>query len=125
MDARPIGTATASRVWAVVGREGVREQRPLPAAGRVCRTQETSTDDGQGNESEAPLNERIGVGLFTAEPGRDAFDASDVVLREPQHGRLGSQTFSFVTDQRPTFVGVDPYNTFIDRNPADNVRPVN
>ena len=81
--------------------------------------------DGQGNETEAPLDERIEVGLFTAEPGRDAFDASDVVRMERQRVRSGSQTFSFVTNRRPTFAGVDPYNTYIDRNPADNVRPVN
>ncbi|HEY0928969.1 MAG TPA: M1 family aminopeptidase, partial [Gemmatimonas sp.] len=38
--------------------------------------------DSTGTETEAPLAESIEVGLFTAEPGRDAFDASHVVLME-------------------------------------------
>lgn len=80
--------------------------------------------DGRGAEAEAPLAERIEVGLFTAEPGRDAFDASHVVLLERRPVRSGAQVLTFVTDRRPTHAGVDPYNFYIDRNPADNVRPV-
>ena len=41
--------------------------------------------EGNGDDKEAALNERIEVGLFTAEPGRDAFDSSHVILkRAPQ-----------------------------------------
>ena len=64
--------------------------------------------DGEGVETASPLNETFDVGMFTAEPGKDAFDEDDVVLLE----------------RRPTFAGVDPYNKWIDRNSDDNVRPV-
>jgi ABC-2 type transport system permease protein len=80
--------------------------------------------DGRGAETETPLAERIEIGLFTAEPGRDAFDASHVVLLERRPIRSGRQVLRFVTDRRPTYAGIDPYNFYIDRNSADNVLPV-
>ncbi len=46
-------------------------------------------------DKETPLDERIEVGLFTAEPGRDVFNA-----------------------------GVDPYNFYIDGSSTDNVMAV-
>jgi ABC-type transport system involved in multi-copper enzyme maturation permease subunit len=78
--------------------------------------------DGKGAESETPLAERIEVGLFTAEPGRDAFDAKHVIVMERRLIRSGSQVVTFVTDRKPTHAGVDPYNFYIDRNSGDNVR---
>lgn len=79
---------------------------------------------GQGAETATPLAERIEIGLFTAEPGRDAFDAKNVVLMERHPLRSGRQVLHFVTDRKPTYAGVDPYNFYIDRNSADNVLPV-
>jgi hypothetical protein len=38
--------------------------------------------------------------------------------------RSGTQVFRFVTDSKPTFAGIDPYNRWIDRNSDDNVKPV-
>jgi ABC-2 type transport system permease protein len=81
--------------------------------------------DGHGVETETPLAERIEVGLFTAEPGRDAFDATSVIAMERRPIRSGAQVLTFVTDRRPTHAGVDPYNYYIDRNSGDNVLPVN
>jgi len=80
--------------------------------------------DAKGNESEAPLAERIEVGLFTAEPGRDAFDARDVIVMERRSLHSGAQRLTFVTDRKPAYAGVDPYNYYIDRNSGDNVQPV-
>ncbi|HEV8580113.1 MAG TPA: M1 family aminopeptidase [Thermoanaerobaculia bacterium] len=79
---------------------------------------------GRGAETETPLAERIEIGLFTAEPGRDVFDTSNVVLMERHPIRSGRQVLKFVTDRKPTYAGVDPYNFYIDRNSADNVLPV-
>jgi ABC-type transport system involved in multi-copper enzyme maturation permease subunit len=79
----------------------------------------------QGAETETPLAERIEVGLFTAEPGRDVFDTSNVLLIERHPVRTGQQVLKFVTTQKPTHAGIDPYNFYIDRNSADNVLPVN
>jgi ABC-type transport system involved in multi-copper enzyme maturation permease subunit len=80
--------------------------------------------DGRGTETETPLAEGIEIGLFTAEPGRDVFDASHVVMLERRPIRSGRQVLRFVTDRRPTHAGIDPYNLYIDRSSTDNVRPV-
>ena len=74
-----------------------------------------------GEEKEAALDERIEVGLFTAEPGRDAFDTSHVLMMERQQIRSGKQVLKFVSDKKPTHAGVDPYNFYIDRTSSDNV----
>ena len=68
-----------------------------------------------------PLAARIEVGLFTALPGADLFDAADVVLMERRPIRSGRQVLRFVTNRKPTYAGIDPYNFYIDRNSADNV----
>ena len=80
--------------------------------------------NGQGEETESPLNETFDIGLFAAEPGDGAFDASDVLVFERRPLRSGVQTFRFTTAQKPAFAGVDPYNKWIDRNSNDNVRAV-
>jgi aminopeptidase N len=80
--------------------------------------------DGKGNETPAPLADRIAVGLFTAEPGRGAFDRRSVLTLQRQPVKSGKQVFRFVTDRKPTHAGIDPYNFYIDRNSDDNVGPV-
>jgi ABC-2 type transport system permease protein len=80
--------------------------------------------DARGGETETALAERIEVGLFTAEPGLDAFGAKDVIVMERRPIRPGKQVLRFVTDRRPTHAGIDPYNYYIDRNANDNVLPL-
>jgi ABC-2 type transport system permease protein len=80
--------------------------------------------DARGAERETPLGERIEIGLFTAEPGRDAFSQANVILLERRPLRSGRQLLRFVSDRKPAYAGVDPYNFYIDRNAADNVQPV-
>ena len=80
--------------------------------------------DGQGKETDAPLNESFDVGLFSAEPGKGRFDEGDVILLERRPIRTGVQTLRFITTKKPSFAGVDPYNKWIDRNSDDNVRTV-
>jgi aminopeptidase N len=76
---------------------------------------------GKGEETEAPLDDTIEYGLFTAMPGRDTFAASNVVQLERARIHSGEQTVKFVTKDRPSFAGADPYNVLIDRNSDDNV----
>ncbi|WP_332660251.1 ABC transporter permease/M1 family aminopeptidase [Brevundimonas sp.] len=80
--------------------------------------------DGKGVETAAPLNELFDIGLFTAMPGKGAFNARNVVLLERRPIRSGVQTLRFVTTRAPSFGGVDPYNKWIDRNSDDNVKAV-
>lgn len=77
--------------------------------------------DGQGEETEAALDEAFEFGVFTAEPGRGAFSSEDVLVFERRPIRSGRQTLQFVVDRQPRFAGVDPYNKRIDRNSDDNV----
>ncbi len=80
--------------------------------------------DGKGEETEAPLDETFDVGLFSAEPGKREFGPDSIIAFERRRLRSGSQVIRFVTDRKPSFAGVDPYNKWIDRNSDDNVRPV-
>lgn len=80
--------------------------------------------DGQGKETEAPLDETFDIGLFSAKPGDKGFDQKNVVLMERRPLRSGVQTFRFVTTRKPAFAGADPYNRWIDRDSDDNITPV-
>ena len=48
----------------------------------------------------------------------------DIVLLERHPIRSGRQVLTFVTDRKPTYAGIDPYNYYIDRNSTDNVLAV-
>ncbi|MCY1645858.1 M1 family metallopeptidase [Caulobacter sp. SL161] len=76
--------------------------------------------DGKGKETVAALNETMEIGLFTAKPGDKGFVAKNVVLYQRRPIRSGENTFTFTVDKAPTFAGIDPYNTVIDRNSDDN-----
>jgi hypothetical protein len=78
----------------------------------------------EGVETEASLNERIEIGLFTAEPGLVAFNNSHVLRMDRHPIRSGKQVLKFVSDKQPLYAGVDPYNFYIDRDSTDNVAAV-
>lgn len=78
----------------------------------------------EGVETETPLAERIEVGLFTAEPGKLAFNDSNVLLMERHAIHSGKQVLKFVSDKQPLYAGVDPYDFYIDRDSANNVAAV-
>ncbi len=80
--------------------------------------------DGQGNETEAPLDEPFDIGVFTAEPGSKDFKAASVLLFERRPMKTGKQVLQLVLDQQPRWAGIDPYNKRIDRNSDDNLRKV-
>ena len=77
--------------------------------------------NGQGKETEAPLDEPFDLALFDEEPSKPGFGPKDVITFEHLPVKSGTQTFSFVTARLPKFAGVDPYNKAIDRNSDDNV----
>ena len=80
--------------------------------------------NGKGDETEAPLNDAIEIGLFTAEPGIGAFSSKDVIAMQRMPLHSGRQTITLHSRQKPTFAGVDPYNNYVDRNSDDNVKDV-
>lgn len=80
--------------------------------------------DAKGLETEAPLNETFDVGVFTAEPGKADFAAGSILYLQRQPIHSGKQTLNVTVDQEPKFVGLDPYNKYVDRDSDDNVRAV-
>ena len=80
--------------------------------------------DGAGKETEAPMDEPVEVGVFSARPGDKGFSAANVLLlhKVPIHGPPMPVTVE--VDSRPTWVGIDPYNKRIDRNSDDNLTAV-
>ncbi len=77
--------------------------------------------DGQGKETEAPLDEPFDIGVFSVEPGRKGYSAASVLSFARQRIQTGQQTVTVVVDKEPAFVGVDPFNKRIDRNSEDNL----
>jgi len=77
--------------------------------------------DGKGKETPAPLHQAVDIGLFTEKPGKAAFGAGNVLMRQRYPVTDGVQTFTLITARKPRFAGIDPYNMFIDRNSDDNI----
>ena len=77
--------------------------------------------DGRGEENEAPLDDEISVGVFDEQLGDGAFDERNVLYLKRHRIVSGEQVVRVVTDRRPTYAGVDPYNFYIDRNSDDNL----
>jgi len=77
--------------------------------------------DGQGNEKPVPLAGSFDIGAFAARPSFGGFSRTDVLGLERRPIRGGGQQVRIVTARRPAFVGIDPYNKYIDRNGDDNV----
>lgn len=80
--------------------------------------------DGKGQETEAPLDEPVDIGVFSAEPGKEGFGAGSVLHFERRPVHSGKQSIALVVDKAPLFAGVDPYNKRIDRISEDNLAKV-
>jgi ABC-2 type transport system permease protein len=80
--------------------------------------------DAGGSEKEAPLNQAIDIGLFTADPRRSEFSEKDVIRLEKHRIVGGKQSIELVVDRKPLFVGIDPYIKLIQRNTTNNVAPL-
>jgi len=80
--------------------------------------------DGKGQQEEVPLDMPIDIGIFNKSL-EDVYEGDDhVILFEKRRIKSGESSFSFVVDEMPSHVGVDPYNKLIDRNSDDNVETV-
>ena len=77
--------------------------------------------NGKGEEVETQLRDPIDVVLFSGHP---AEEGSSTIQAQRLVVRSGRQLFRFVTDRKPDYAGIDPYNLHVDRNSADNVSEV-
>jgi aminopeptidase N len=80
--------------------------------------------DGQGKETEQPLDEAFEVGAFTVEPGKKGYSKESVLDVERRPLKSGKQEVTLVLEKEPKLVGIDPFNKRIDRNSDDNLTPV-
>jgi ABC-2 type transport system permease protein len=76
--------------------------------------------DGQGEETEQPLDEWFDIGLFSTHPD-DLNGDEDVLYFQRHRLRDGENTITVITDQRPSHAGVDPFVKMINRFSDDNV----
>ncbi len=95
--------------------DGRHELRMTVAAGKF-------EADGEGVESEVPLDLSIDVGAFAKNPD-DAKPGEDPEIYLQKH-RINQPVteITLTLDQLPTHVGIDPYNKLVDRNSDDNVK---
>ncbi len=76
--------------------------------------------DGQGNMSEATLDDWIEIGAF-AKPGFGEKYGKTLYRKKVKFNQK-KRKITFVVDEQPDRVGVDPFSLLIDRNTADNMR---
>jgi ABC-type transport system involved in multi-copper enzyme maturation permease subunit len=76
--------------------------------------------DGQGVETEIPIDDWIEVGVF----GEDESGEETVLYLEKHRVTETEPTFTVVVDERPVRAGIDPYHKLVDRNTDDNVERV-
>ncbi|HBE69231.1 MAG TPA: hypothetical protein DDW52_13870 [Planctomycetaceae bacterium] len=76
--------------------------------------------DEKGKETSVELDDWIEIGAFASpEDGRRY---GDTLYRERQKITTGQSTFTFLVDELPDKVGVDPFALLIDRMPGDNMK---
>jgi ABC-type transport system involved in multi-copper enzyme maturation permease subunit len=73
--------------------------------------------DGSGKEREVPMHDSVEIGVFSD-------GTADPLYLQKHRIRSGRQRISVVVTGTPARAGVDPHLLLIDRNWADNLRPV-
>ena len=79
--------------------------------------------DGQGVETEVPIDDWIDIGVF-GEKETDGKTEETVLFLEKHRITEAEHTFEVVVDEKPVRAGIDPYNKLIDRNSDDNLKKV-
>ncbi|WP_286234898.1 M1 family aminopeptidase [Thalassotalea sediminis] len=78
------------------------------------------TADGQGIETEKEFSDMIDIGLFSADP--EDLSAEELVQYLEKHEiKSGENVIKLTVDEKPKYVGVDPFVRLIDRDSADNI----
>lgn len=77
--------------------------------------------DGQGVETEAPLDAWLDVGVF-GEEVVDGKKKEKVLFFEKRQVKSGRAVFEVTVAEKPVKAGVDPYNKWVDRNSNDNLK---
>jgi len=76
--------------------------------------------DGQGEETEQPLDELIDIALFSDDP--ENLLAEDFVIYSQKHQIVsGTNTIELKVKEKPLFAGVDPYIKLVDKDSKNNL----
>ncbi|KAA1157230.1 ABC transporter permease/M1 family aminopeptidase [Pseudoalteromonas distincta] len=76
--------------------------------------------DGQGEETEQPLDELIDIALFSDDP--ENLLAEDFVIYSQKHQIVsGNNTIELKVKEKPVFAGVDPYIKLVDKDSKNNL----
>ena len=77
--------------------------------------------DGIGNQSKAVFDIPVDIGLFSTNPASEGFNKQQVIMLEKHQIADGRSSIEIVVDDKPNFVGIDPYHKLIDRDTEDNL----
>jgi hypothetical protein len=78
--------------------------------------------DPSGEQTEVPLDMPIDIGIFSMDPDDVTEGDEHVLMLEKRRVKSGQLKFELIVDERPSHVGIDPYNKLIDRNSDDNLQ---
>jgi aminopeptidase N len=80
--------------------------------------------DGKGIESELPLDLSIDIGAFSSNPDEAKPGEEPELYLQKQRITEPESVIRLTLDEKPAYVGIDPYNKLVDRNSDDNVKAV-
>ncbi|MGK0375441.1 MAG: ABC-2 type transport system permease protein [Arenicella sp.] len=76
--------------------------------------------DGKGEETEQPLEESVEIAMFSNDPNK--FGLENRVIYKQQHLVVsGDNSFEIIVDEKPAYIGIDPFVRFIDRDTGNNI----
>jgi aminopeptidase N len=78
--------------------------------------------DGDGLETELPVALSIDIGAFNKNPDEAKPGEEPEIYLEKHRIDQTETTITLILDEKPTHVGIDPYNKLVDRNSDDNVK---
>ena len=66
----------------------------------------------------------VEIGLFLRSPADADFESTDILLFEKMLIDGDRTTLELITNSKPEYAGIDPYNKLIDRDSDDNLGEV-
>jgi aminopeptidase N len=89
---------------------------------KIKTTSEKFRSDSLGKESPIAINDYIDIGVF-AKPIGDAKVGKVLQMNRVKISKKENE-YTFLVNEKPSQVGIDPYNYLVDRMPEDNVKKV-
>jgi ABC-2 type transport system permease protein len=77
---------------------------------------------GSGEQTEVPLDMPIDIGIFSMNPDDVTEGEEHVLMLDKHRVKTGEMSFELIVNEKPSHVGIDPYNKLIDRNSDDNLQ---